>query len=517
MPNPDLIVHNGPIYTRASRRSRVEALAVWSGRITDIGTSRDILRLRARSTRTFNLEGRAVLPGFADSHIHLLSYGMLLRNLDVSKSGSLREIQNHLRQRASKGNHSWILGRGWDQEKLRERRYPNKYDLDKVASEPVFLLRVCGHVAVANSAALSASGIDRNTANPDGGFIEKDSQGEPTGILKERAIEMVQNNVPRDEKETREALISACRRLARLGLTSLHCIIDNAGELRALQKLKSEGKIAQSIYAILPAGMLDHLVAVGVSTERNVSNPRIGGVKVYLDGSLGARTAALTEPYTDSPDSSGMLTITRDQLLEVAAKARDSNFQLCLHAIGDKAVEIAIETLDRVFGAQGCKLLRHRIEHSSLTSPRQISRMRKLGIVASIQPRFILSDTWAERRLGPTRVHHLYPFSSMIRAGVMLAAGSDCPVEDPSPLEGIWSGVVRPGLGSEESLTIDQAIDAYTVGASYASFSENERGTLEPGKIADMVVLDRDPFESSLEDLRKTRVERTIINGEVAA
>ncbi len=487
--------------------------------MTDVGSTREILRLKSRSTETVDLQGRVVLPGFTDSHIHLLSYGMLLRSLDLSGSQSIKEIKKRVAKSASaRFADRWVLGRGWDQEKLREQRYPNKRDLDEATSNPVFLRRICGHVAVANSTALSIARIDRSTVDPEGGEIAKDPQtGEPSGILKENALDLVQRSVPRSEEETKAALVSASRKLVRLGLTSLHCIIEDAEEFRAIQNLKAGGEIPQSIYAVMPLKLMDNLVSSGLSTEKGEAALRVGGVKVYLDGSLGARTAALIQPYADAPDSTGMITTTREHLLEVAVKARRASFQLCIHAIGDKAVEMAIQTLGEIFGAQGCRHLRHRIEHSSLTSSQLISKMRKLGLVASVQPRFIYSDSWAGKRLGPRRVRHLYPFSSMVRAGIPLAAGSDCPTEDPNPIEGIWSGVVRPGLNPEERLTVRQAITAYTLGGSYGSFSENVRGTLEPGKRADMVVLDRDPFESRLECLRTIRVLCTIIDGEVFA
>ncbi len=516
--NFDLMLYNGRIYPQPSARITVQALAVWKGRVAITGSSQDILSLRSRSTKTVNLEGRVVLPGFADSHIHLLGYGMLLRNLNLSGSRSIEEIKRRVAKAAStRPKGTWILGRGWDHEKLQEERYPNRRDLDEASSNPVFLRRICGHVAVANSPALLISRIDRNTADPEGGVIVKDSQGEPSGILKERAIDQVQRFIPRSEEETRAALVSASRRLVRLGLTSLQCIIEDAEEFRAIRSLKDEGKIPQSIYAIMPSSLIDHLISSGFSTEKGEDALRLGGVKVYLDGSLGARTAALTDPYADDADSSGMLTMSHRQLSEVAIKARKAGFQLCIHAIGDRAVELAIKTLEEIFGSRDCRSLRHRIEHSSLVSPRLISKMGKLGIVASVQPRFIYSDSWANDRLGPNRTHHLYPFFSMVRAGIPLAAGSDCPTEDPNPLEGIWSAVVRPGSGAEERLTVDQALAGYTTGASYASFSEDARGTLDLGNAADMVILDKDPFESRPEDLRNIRVVSTIIGGEVVA
>jgi predicted amidohydrolase YtcJ len=516
LPNPDLILHSGRIYPEAGSRRRFEAVAVRKGRVANIGTNKRILSLRSKSTETTNLHGRTVLPGFHDSHIHLLSYGMLLRTLDLSHARSIEEIKKQVKRWTAAAPHNrWVLGRGWDDEKLREHRYPTRDDLDLASSSPVFLKRICGHVAVANSAALSLARISDRAVDPNGGQIVRDSRGRLSGVLKETAIELIEKIVPTSMDETKTALAQASRKLAKLGLTSLHCIISSLTELNALRDLKREQRVPQSIYAILPANLIDSLESLRRSEEESGDQLRIGGIKLYLDGSLGARTAALNQPYHDDPTSSGMITLSDRELTKLLSKARDSKFQLCMHAIGDKAVDLAVHVLGQTFGTKGCKQLRHRIEHASIVDPESITKMRRLGIIASIQPRFVYSDQWAEERLGPRRLHQLYPFRSMRKAGILLTAGSDCPVEDPNPFEGVWSAIARPGLSPAERLTVNDALTAYTKNPSYASFSESIRGTLAPGKAADMIVLDRDPHESSLEALRKIRVVRTIIEGKV--
>jgi len=443
---------------------------------------------------------------------------MLLRTLNLSHSRSIEEIKRRVTRWTATGSpDTWVLGRGWDDEKLREHRYPTRHDLDLAASNPVFLKRICGHVAVGNSAALSVAGINNLSANPIGGQIVRDSQGRPNGVLKETAIELVEKVVPESMYQTRKALVYASRKLARLGLTSLHCVISSLAELSVLRELKQEQKIPQSIYAIIPARLVNNLAPLELSSEKSGEAFHVGAVKLYLDGSLGARTAALNEPYNDDPNSRGMLVMSHEELSEVVSKARKSEFQLCIHAIGDKAVDLAVQVLGDAFGTKGCRQLRHRIEHSSIVSQKSMKEMRRLGIIASIQPRFVYSDRWANDRLGPGRLPELYPFASMNRAGIMLTAGSDCPVEDPNPFEGIWSAVARPGLDKKEILTVGEALVAYTKNPAYASFSEDFRGTLGPGNVADMVVLDRDPYESSLESLRETRVVRTIIGGKVVS
>ena len=518
MATPDLILYNCRIYPTVDPHSRFEALAIWKGMVTDLGSDRDILALKGQRTEKKNLHGGVVLPGFCDCHIHLLGYGMLLRTLDLSKVRSIEEIKVRVAITSSRASEdSWILGRGWDDEKLRDDRYPTRYDLDEATSHAVFLKRVCGHVAVASSKALTSAGITRDTPDPEGGVIVRDSSGVPNGVLRERAIELIERVVPQSADETRKALTKASRQLVKLGITSLHCIVSDSNELVELRRLKDEGEILQSIYAIVPLTLLDQLADLGFSTERGPESFRIGGVKLFLDGSLGARTAALNAPYSDEPGSSGMLTMNREHLERVVLKATEARFQLCIHSIGDRAVELATQVLDASFSARNCRERRHRVEHASLVTKESIQRMRRLGVIASVQPRFIYSDTWARQRLGLQRLPNLYSFGTLAKQGIILAAGSDCPVEDPNPFEGIWSAITRPGLNGSEALTVMQALAAYSRNAAYASFCEDKRGTLEPGKIADMVVVDRDPFESSPESIRETKVIETIIGGTVVS
>jgi predicted amidohydrolase YtcJ len=514
LPNPDLILYNGRIHPGADSPRTVEAIAVWNGLVTSVGSDREIRSLKAASVETVNLRGRTVIPGLSDSHIHLLGYGMMLRTLDLSRTRSISEIQKVVATASEKRQgEGWIVGRGWDQEKLLEKRYPNKGDFATI-HRPVFLRRICGHIATANAEALTAARISKDTIDPVGGIVERDpSSGEPTGVLKEKAQEIVLDTIPQTEQETEEALVSAARRLLRVGLTSLHCIIENSMELRVLQALKSLGRIRQSIYAIIPLHLLDNFVGAGLGTERGSAGFRIGGVKMYLDGSLGARTAALTEPYSDD-STSGMLTMTKEALDEAVGKATHSGFQLSIHAIGDRAVEEAVSAIERAeLGKKGVDS-RHRVEHSSVTPAGLLSRMRRAGIVASVQPRFISSDTWAKARLGPLRVRHLYPFRSMLKAGITLCAGSDGPVEDPDPFLGVWAAVARPGLDSDERLSVGQALACYTTAPAYASFCEDSDGTLTPGSAADMVILDRDPFQCSRDDLQNVRVLETFVGGQ---
>jgi predicted amidohydrolase YtcJ len=513
--NPDLLVYNGKVHLQPDGKSRVEALTVTDGRVSDVGSSREMSKRRSAGVEILDLKGRVAIPGLADSHVHLLGYGMLMRTLNLSGARSILEIQKMLAKAAStRPRDGWIVGRGWDQEKLRERRYPDRSDTD-VIGNPVFIRRICGHVAVVNSAALNAAGINENTPDPYGGEIGRDSVGRPNGVLKERALELLSKSIPKDEKEDREALVTASTKLLAYGVTAVHCIVEDAVEFKILRDLKREGKIQQSINAILPLSMLEQATRMEDPPGKWVDGFRIGGIKIFLDGSLGARTAALEKPYNDEPGSSGILTTSREQLSNLVERTRNSGLQLSLHAIGDKAVEMGVDTLSEAFEPDDCQRQRHRIEHASLVPPKLVQGMAKLGLVASVQPRFIYSDSWAEKRLGKERVRFLYPFKSMLRAGIRLAAGSDCPSDEPSPIDGLWSAVSRPGLSSDERLTTGEALTCYTTGAAYASFSEKDEGTLEVGKWANIAVLNMDPFECAPEELPRLRVVQTIVRGKV--
>ncbi|HZY93538.1 MAG TPA: amidohydrolase [Candidatus Bathyarchaeia archaeon] len=515
MKSSDVIFYNGRIHFDPSRRSTVQALAISEGNVSEVGSSKRIMRLKNRNTKLINLRNRSVLPGLADSHIHLLGYAMRIQTLDLSNARSISAIQRVVARAGSERSRSaWILGRGWDQEKLREKRFPTKRDLD-VVSNPVFLKRICGHVGVANSKALENAVVTDRTLDPEGGVIVRESgTREPNGVLEEGAMSLVDATVPRTSEDVRPLLIAASKKLLQMGLTFLHCIIQDLEELAIIRELKENGGILQSINAIIPSRFADRLTRSDANSEAPGNSMRIRAVKVYLDGSLGARTAALSEPYDDDPRNSGMLTTSREELTELAEVAKQENFQLCIHAIGDRAVRVAVEVLSHVFAATTCRRMRHRIEHASVIPSGFIVKMRKLGIVASVQPRFIYSDSWASERLGKTRLRGLYPFRSLIEEGVHVAAGSDAPVEDPNPFEGIWSAIARPGLAGNEKLTVGQAIGTYTTGAAFSSFSEGFRGTLRPGRSAEMVVLSSDPFESQTNDLRKIRVFNAIVDGE---
>jgi predicted amidohydrolase YtcJ len=509
-------VLNANVITLSSKPSRAGAIAVQNGRIVAVGSNGEIRKYIGRNTEVVDVKGKSVVPGFVDCHVHMAGFGRSLQTIDLRNVSSIREVKEKLREYAEKNpNKKWILGGRWDQEKFAERRYPTRWDLDEaVKDKPVFLTRVCGHVSVANSEALKLAGITRET-RVEGGKIDLDEvSGEPNGILRENAQELVLKVIPEpSERELEEFCLQACRKAVEAGLTCVHWIVDSADEIRVIQKLFFEGKLPLRVYLGIPVKLLDCLVNLGFLTGFGNDMVRVGFVKIFADGSLGARTAALKEPYFDKPDTSGMMLYTQRRLNGVVLKAHGAGLQVGVHAIGDKAIEMSVKAFEkalRVFPRGH----RHRIEHCSVMNPKLIGRMKRLGLVASVQPHFVVSDFWVVERVGVERARWVYPFKTLMKSGVVVASGSDCPVEPINPLLGLWAAVARKSF-VEESLTVEEALRTYTVNAAYASFSEDWFGRIEAGKFADFVVLSDDLLKISPEKIRDVRVEMTVVGGKI--
>lgn len=511
----DLVLMRGDVY---SPHKGVTSIAVYKDRIVKLGSEEEILPYIGPNTKVINLEGKAVLPGFIDAHIHLSYFGFSLEQLDLRGTKSIEELKRVVMERAkSAGKDEWIIGRGWDQELFAEGRYPSRWDLDEVAPDnPVFLKRVCGHVVVVNSKALEISGITKDTKDPPGGRIDRDERGEPTGILRENAIELVRSKIPLPTlNELKSALEKAIRKAVSTGITSVHFICSDMfpEELRALQLLRKEGKLLLRVYLIVPYAFLEKLREMGIMGGFGDSMLRIGGVKLFADGSLGGRTAALEEPYADKPTETGVLVHTPEELKKIIAEVHSSGLQAAVHAIGDRAIRVVLDAIEFAVG-DSLGDHRHRIEHASVINPELLERMRDLRVVAVCQPHFIVTDFWAKERVGPERAKWVYALKSL-KENLVVAGSSDCPVEPVDPLRGIWAAVTRPFLPKEERLSVEEAIDIYTKGGAYASFEENEKGVIEEGKLADLVVLSDNPTKVDPDKIKDIEVEMTIVGGKV--
>jgi len=474
-----------------------------------------------------DLGGRCVLPGLADSHIHFAEYALDLRTLDLTGAATLEEMLALVAERARETEPSeWIIGRGWHQELWPERRFPKATDLDSVApAHPVALRAKSGHALVANSLALHLAGITADTPDPPGGRIGRDADGRPDGMLfEDSAMRLVTDLIPPPTpEETDAALREAMRSAWRVGLTAIHDV-DGPPAFAAYQRLHAQGELGLRVVKYLPADALDCALEIGLRAGLGDDWLRVGGIKVFADGALGPRTAAMLAPYEGEPENVGVLTTDEAALRGLARKAVASGLPLAVHAIGDRANRMVLDVLTDVGGEGRGKPgpYRHRIEHVQLLHPDDVGRLAALGVVASMQPLHATQDYEMADRYWGQRCATAYAWRSLLEAGTVLAFGSDCPVEDLNPFLGIHAAVTRrradgspgpEGWYPEQRLTVEEAVRAYTLGAAYAAGLEDRLGTLAPGKLADLVILDRDIFICDPMAIAETQVVATMIGG----
>lgn len=530
----DLVLLGGRVTTLDPARPLCSAVACRAGRILAVGTDGEMEALAGPATRVVNVYGRRVTPGLIDGHMHLSWLGLGLGYIDLEGVRSLDVLQDLVRARAAREPAgTWLLGRGWDQELLGV--LPSRYHLDAVAPHhPVFLTRVCGHVGVANSRALELAGITRHTPDPRGGAIDRDDRGEPTGVLREDAMDLVRSPIPPPGvEELARALVAGARHAVATGITSVH---SNDGSFHqgvdfvpAAYRRARELGMRLRVWWDFPGELLEQVGERGWRSGQGDEWFRVGAAKFFADGSLGGGTAALSEPYADSPSSCGILTMDPADLAHQVARARGSGIQVAIHAIGDRAIEVALDALEGAgFGAADRPGVgawaRPRLVHCQVMRADLFPRMKACGAVADLQPRFVSSDKrFAEKRLGPARAVLSYAWRSFLDHGIPVAFGSDCPVEPIAPMLGVYAAVTRcdpegdppGGWHPEQKLTVEEAFYGFTVGAAWAVGEEAEKGTISPGKLADLVVWDPDPFAVDPLELKDVRPVLVVVGGEV--
>lgn len=512
-----LVILNANVRTLNLKQPTTQAIAVYDDKIVAVGSNKEIQKHVGKLTQTVNANRKTVIPGLVDCHVHMTGFGQFLQTLDLRNVGSIGEIQKKLTEYSRKNpGKKWILGGRLDNERLKEKHYPTRWDLDKaVQDRPVFLLRVCGHIGIANTKALQLAGITKKTAVESGKIDLDKKTGEPNGVLQENALDLVWKAVPKPTLEdVEESCLLASMRAVEAGLTCVHWLVGSANEMRALQKLQAERRLPLRAYLGIPVELLDELASLGLMTGFGNDMLKLGFVKILADGSLGGHTAALKAPYSDKPETRGMMLYTTEKLNKMVLDTHKAGLQLAIHAIGDRTAEAVLKAYEKAFKTQSRENHRHRIEHCSVLNPKLIRKMKQLDLIASVQPHFVESDFWVTDRVGKMRACWVYAFKTLMREGVMVVSGSDCPVEPINPILGIWAATSRKDF-AEERLTVEEALKTFTLNAAYASFDEEKRGTIEVGKFADLTVLSDDLFNVPLDNIKKIRVETTIVNGKV--
>ncbi len=532
-PAANLVLLNGKIWTVNDRQPRAEAVACLGSRIVAVGSNGEIRKWIGAGTEAIDMGGKLVLPGFNDAHVHFFSGGENLASVQLRDAKSEDEFRKRIAEFAAKQPAGrWITGGDWDHENWTPARLPTRQLIDAVtAGHPVFVNRLDGHMALANSQALQLAGITRDTPDPPGGTIVRDAAGEPTGVLKDAAMERmdgVDGVIPApSEDQIADAVRAAMRYAAENGVTSVQDMSAAPEILRVYQTLLARGELTVRISGHQPLATWQRLAAVGLRADFGGEKLHIGALKGFADGSLGSTTALFFEPYLDAPNTSGLANsemIPESKMQAHILGADRAGLQVAVHAIGDKANHTVLGMYEEAARQNGARDRRFRIEHAQHLRMEDIPRFGKLHVIASMQPYHCIDDgRWAEKRIGPERAKGTYAFRALLDSGAVLAFGSDWDVAPMQPLMGIYAAATRRTLDGkhpngwvpEQKITVAEAIRAYTMGSAYASFDEKIKGSIEPGKLADMVVVSDDILSIPAVEIEKTRVETTVFDGKV--
>ena len=517
---------NGYTLDAAGKLQRFEAMLVEHGKVVATGSHAD-LQKRAGDAEVLDGKGRTLLPGLIDAHGHVMGLGIALRHADLVPAKSLDEALATVKSYAvAHPDMAWVQGRGWNQAIWKLGRFPTAHELDGVvADRPVWLERVDGHAGWANSAAMKLAGVDKHTKDPPGGRIERDAQGNPSGVFVDGATDLIAKRIPpMDAAEARKSLDAALAEMARVGLTGVHDAGVDASTFALYREYADAHRLTARIHAMIggTGDDFDRLAANGPLSDYGDGFLDLRAVKLYADGALGSRGAALLAPYSDDAHNKGLLFHDPAELKAMIGKAVGKGFQVGVHAIGDAANREVLDAFAAVYAEQGGKDLRNRIEHAQIVDPKDIPRFRTLDLVASMQPTHATSDmNMAEDRVGKARMRGAYAWRTFLKQGTVVAGGSDFPVESPNPFYGLYSAVTRQdhdgrppgGWYPQQDMTRVEALRAFTLDAAYAGHAETTRGSLEPGKYADFILIDRDIFKDKPARIWSTVVLETWVGG----
>ena len=530
VPSADLVLLNGKIWTVNERQQEAEAVAVVGNRIAAVGSTKDIRRWVGANTKVIDLQGKRVVPGFNDAHVHFVDGGAGLASVQLRDAGSQEEFRKRIGEFAAKLQKGrWVLNGNWDHENWKPASLPTRQLIDAVTpNNPVFINRLDGHMALANSQALKLAGITRDTKDPDGGTIVRDSTGEPTGVLKDAAMSFVYKVIPNPtEAEMIESVKAAMRYAAENGVTSVQDMSASPDVLGVYQTLLARGELSVRISGHQPLAQWERLAAVGIRASFGNDKLKVGGLKGFADGSLGSTTALFFAPYLDAPKTSGLPSdemFPESKMGDRIVAADKAGLQVAIHAIGDKANQAILTFFAEAEKQNGARDRRFRIEHAQHLRPEEIKRFASQRVIASMQPYHAIDDgRWAENRIGAERAKGTYAFRSLLDAGAVLAFGSDWFVAPMEPLMGIYAAVTRRTLDGkrpggwvpEQKITVAEAVKAFTFGSAFASFDEKVKGSIEVGKLADFAVLSADIFKINPVEIEKAKVVMTIFDGKL--
>jgi predicted amidohydrolase YtcJ len=524
----DLVIRNARIWTVDKSRPTAEAVAVLGDRIVAVGSNRQIEAWQGAHTRVIDAAGKLLLPGFNDAHVHFVDGGMSLDSVQLNDVTSAEEFARRIAERAKATSPGeWLVGGDWDETKWNPARMPTKELIDPATPDTaVFVSRYDGHMALANSVTLRLAGVTAKTPDPPGGVVVRDAQGNPTGALKDAAMDYVYKVLPPLSHEQRlKAVKRALAHGASLGVTSVQHMNPDYADIAVYDELLQRGELTARIYAAPLIPQVDDQVKIGIRHAFGGPFLRIGALKAYADGSLGSGTAYFFEPFSNQPDNRGLLSdemhpvsLMQDRMMRADA----AGLQICTHAIGDQGISIILDLYSAIVKAHGESDRRFRIEHAQHMAAKDFDRFAQLHVIASVQPYHAIDDgRWAEQRIGHDRASRTYPFRTFLNRGVRLAFGTDWSVAPLNPMLTIYAAVTRATLDGknpngwfpEQKLTVPEAVEAYTLGSAYAEFQEKEKGSIMPGKLADMVLLGEDIFTIDQAKIRDVKAVMTIVGG----
>ncbi len=529
-PAADLIIRNAKIWTVDKTHPTAQAVAVLGDRIVALGSNSDVEAWHGPHTRTIDAAGRLLLPGFNDSHVHFVDGGLSLDSVQLNDANSAAEFARRIGEQAGKTpKGEWVTSGDWDETKWTPSAMPTRELIDPLTpNTPVFVSRYDGHMALANSVTLRLAGITAQTPDPPGGVIVHDAQGNPTGALKDAAMDYVYKIAPPLSHDARlRAVKRALAHAASLGVTSVQHMNPEYADIAVYSELLERGELTARIYAAPLISGVDDQVKIGIRHAFGGPFLRIGALKAYADGSLGSSTAYFFEPFSNQPNNRGLLSdemhpvsLMQDRMM----KADASGLQICTHAIGDQGISTILDLYSEVVKAHGESDRRFRIEHAQHMAAKDFDRFAQLHVIASMQPYHAIDDgRWAEERIGHDRASRTYAFRTFLNHGVRLAFGTDWNVAPLNPMLGLYAAVTRATLDGrnpngwfpEQKLTVAEAVEAYTMGSAYAEFQENEKGSITPGKLADMVLLSADVFAIDPVKIREVTVVTTFVGGKI--